>query len=163
MIANLTPRTFGELMSDDTDENTMLLAYLRDRDVTCPLCKYNLRGLTTPRCPECGRDLELTVAVSVPYLSAWASLAILLGASGGIGLLILCFIPSQGLPTALTPGMDRFVKIACAYHILILPCAPAVVIWRRFLLRMRKRTQWTLFAVVAVVGAAMLFLLTLSD
>lgn len=25
-----------------------------DRDVACPRCGYNLRGLTTPRCPECG-------------------------------------------------------------------------------------------------------------
>jgi hypothetical protein len=25
-----------------------------DRDVPCPLCEYNLRGLTDPRCPECG-------------------------------------------------------------------------------------------------------------
>ena len=23
-------------------------------DVACPLCEYNLRGLTEPRCPECG-------------------------------------------------------------------------------------------------------------
>src|SRR3712207_2033609 len=23
-------------------------------DVTCPLCDYNLRGLSEPRCPECG-------------------------------------------------------------------------------------------------------------
>ncbi|MBU0638047.1 MAG: hypothetical protein KKB50_04220 [Planctomycetes bacterium] len=25
-----------------------------DRDVACPCCGYNLRALTTPRCPECG-------------------------------------------------------------------------------------------------------------
>jgi hypothetical protein len=25
-----------------------------DRDVPCPRCGYNLRGLRTPRCPECG-------------------------------------------------------------------------------------------------------------
>ncbi len=25
-----------------------------DRDLFCPRCRYNLRGLTTPRCPECG-------------------------------------------------------------------------------------------------------------
>ena len=24
------------------------------QDVACPLCEYNLRGLTEPRCPECG-------------------------------------------------------------------------------------------------------------
>lgn len=25
-----------------------------EADVFCPLCDYNLRGLTEPRCPECG-------------------------------------------------------------------------------------------------------------
>jgi len=25
-----------------------------DRDISCPLCEYNLRALTEPRCPECG-------------------------------------------------------------------------------------------------------------
>ena len=25
-----------------------------EADLTCPLCRYNLRGLTDPRCPECG-------------------------------------------------------------------------------------------------------------
>lgn len=27
-------------------------------DVTCPLCGYNLRGLTDPRCPECGARFD---------------------------------------------------------------------------------------------------------
>ena len=27
-------------------------------DVVCPLCAYNLRGLTEPRCPECGYRFE---------------------------------------------------------------------------------------------------------
>jgi hypothetical protein len=29
-----------------------------DSDVTCPLCDYNLRGLTEPRCPECGHAFD---------------------------------------------------------------------------------------------------------
>src|SRR5262245_60898704 len=29
-----------------------------DRDVLCPLCEYNLRGLVEPRCPECGYSFE---------------------------------------------------------------------------------------------------------
>lgn len=32
-------------------------------DFLCPLCSYNLRGLTTPRCPECG------------YTFTWSNLA----------------------------------------------------------------------------------------
>jgi hypothetical protein len=27
-------------------------------EIACPLCAYNLRGLTTPRCPECGFAFE---------------------------------------------------------------------------------------------------------
>src|SRR5262249_35041610 len=27
-------------------------------DVHCPLCDYNLRGLTDPRCPECGTHFD---------------------------------------------------------------------------------------------------------
>lgn len=29
-----------------------------DREILCPLCDYNLRGLTEPRCPECGHQFE---------------------------------------------------------------------------------------------------------
>jgi hypothetical protein len=27
-------------------------------DIRCPLCEYNLRGLTQPRCPECGYSFK---------------------------------------------------------------------------------------------------------
>jgi hypothetical protein len=29
-----------------------------DEDVRCPECEYNLRGLTVPRCPECGLPFD---------------------------------------------------------------------------------------------------------
>jgi len=42
-------------------------------DVVCPLCEYNLRGLTEPRCPECGyqfkwRDLTDPKRRKHPYI-----------------------------------------------------------------------------------------------
>jgi hypothetical protein len=42
-------------------------------DVVCPLCDYNLRGLTEPRCPECGyqfqwRDLLDPKRQTHPYI-----------------------------------------------------------------------------------------------
>ncbi|MEM7227529.1 MAG: hypothetical protein AAF432_01810 [Planctomycetota bacterium] len=49
----------------DTDDGR-LLEYLRERDVPCPLCKYNLRDLTQPQCPECHHDLKLTVGAVNP-------------------------------------------------------------------------------------------------
>src|SRR2546423_12181424 len=27
-------------------------------EISCPMCEYNLRGLTEPRCPECGYRFE---------------------------------------------------------------------------------------------------------
>jgi hypothetical protein len=43
------------------DETELLLRFLEDRDRDCPRCRYNLRSLTQPVCPECGEELKLTV------------------------------------------------------------------------------------------------------
>ena len=32
----------------------LLISYLADRDIHCEGCRYNLRGVTTVQCPECG-------------------------------------------------------------------------------------------------------------
>lgn len=32
--------------------------YLRERDINCPGCGYNLHGCTAPHCPECGLTLD---------------------------------------------------------------------------------------------------------
>lgn len=39
-------------------------AYLHDRDVTCPKCGYNLRGVQGEKCPECGGSLDLAALIS---------------------------------------------------------------------------------------------------
>lgn len=31
---------------------------LFDRDIPCPSCEYNLRGIAEPRCPECGQAFD---------------------------------------------------------------------------------------------------------
>jgi hypothetical protein len=41
-----------------------------EREVLCPLCEYNLRGLSAPRCPECGYQFvwsELLAADRQPH------------------------------------------------------------------------------------------------
>lgn len=43
------------------DEQTLLLWFLHERDVTCPRCGYNVRNLTQPVCPECREELALSV------------------------------------------------------------------------------------------------------
>jgi hypothetical protein len=38
-----------------------ILDYLAEHDAPCPNCTYNLRGMTTPRCPECGHEPDITI------------------------------------------------------------------------------------------------------
>jgi hypothetical protein len=46
------------------DDAAILREFLRDADVPCPLCAYNLRNLQSDRCPECGAELELRVGAT---------------------------------------------------------------------------------------------------
>jgi hypothetical protein len=43
----------------DTDD--LIRSFLAERDFPCPGCACNLRGVGEPRCPECGRAIELTL------------------------------------------------------------------------------------------------------
>lgn len=65
-----TPSTIAPpATSPDAGEADLLLAFVRERDVPCPRCDYNLRNLTTPVCPECREPLTLKVGVQrVPIL-----------------------------------------------------------------------------------------------
>jgi len=51
-----------------------LTAYLATHDAPCPGCKYNLRGIQQPQCPECGRvlTLEELLAPSLRSINAMA-------------------------------------------------------------------------------------------
>lgn len=44
---------------NESEPNSVLRAFLADRDVPCPHCGYNLRGLQAGVCPECKHDLQL--------------------------------------------------------------------------------------------------------
>lgn len=42
----------------------LLRTYLSDRDAACPRCRYNLRGVQDPTCPECGSAVVLGIGDS---------------------------------------------------------------------------------------------------
>ena len=75
------------------DDVARLFDHLRGRDVPCPMCRYNLRDLTRPQCPECRHDLLLTVGVTRPRF-LWFLAAVAPCAFSGIaaGLLLIPMI-----------------------------------------------------------------------
>jgi hypothetical protein len=69
-------------------EVELLLSYVRERDVPCPRCGYNLRNLTTPVCPECRENLRLCVGVQrVRY--EWLIATLAPGIFSGIAAMLL--------------------------------------------------------------------------
>lgn len=65
------------------DHDACLRNYLSGHDELCPMCEYNLRGLTGTKCPECGEVLLLRVSLREPKLAAY--LCGLIGLSVGVG------------------------------------------------------------------------------
>ncbi len=71
-----------------TDEESFLIAFLRGRDVPCPLCGYNLRDLTRAECPECRQALVPAVDVRRLHFG-WFLLAVAPGIFSGIAAVLL--------------------------------------------------------------------------
>ena len=118
------------------DEST-LLGWLADRDVPCPLCGYNLRGLTAARCPECGQPLRLSVALTDPYLRAWITLAVALLLPAGLGLLWAVALAREGAP----PGRQSSLIYPIVYQVACIPLATLALAGRRRVQRWPRGVQ----------------------
>ncbi len=84
-------------------ESEYLAAYLQQRDVACPACTYNLRGLATDRCPECHQQLVMSVSLAEPPIVQFVLATIGLAACGvcfamGLVVVILISAVEKGFP-----------------------------------------------------------------
>lgn len=70
-----------------------LLAFVAECPAACPVCEYSLRGLTEPRCPECGAELQLQVGSPRLHVGGWAlamiGFALALGFDGVVSLIMM--------------------------------------------------------------------------
>ncbi len=73
---NATSQSDADTETDPSQEiaieNTSdVVAWLRDRDASCPICMYNLRDAPTAFCPECGAALTLSITSPNLQHGAW--------------------------------------------------------------------------------------------
>lgn len=74
----------------DSSETDLLRRFLAGRDVECPACGYNLRGLANSRCPECNLDIALRVGLVEPRQGAY--IAALAGHLAAAGAAVVCLV-----------------------------------------------------------------------
>lgn len=136
--------------SADEAERAWLVEYLRDRDVLCPLCEYNLRQLDSAQCPECGREIRLSVNLAEPYLRGWLTTVIALCASAGMGIIVLLVSLQDGLP----PLSSRASLTISLYAFMAsIPVAVGAVWRRKRFMRLGRQSQG-LIACAAVIFVA---------
>ncbi|HEY4329377.1 MAG TPA: hypothetical protein VGN88_06555 [Phycisphaerae bacterium] len=146
---------------EPASETAFLLNYLKDHDARCPLCKYNLRQLTQPRCPECGREIRLTVGLTEPHLLGYILFLVPMMVSAGAGIICVTFM----IMIAIQRGGEWFVHDLFrtpAVAVLFLgpsaslfPALLSVVLFRLFL-RMPKAVQYVLAGITWLWDAALL-------
>lgn len=71
-------------------DDARLIEFLRGRDVACPVCGYNLRGIQDSRCPECAE--QLTIGVHRADLDLYSWYIGLIPLSGGLFWSVLSLI-----------------------------------------------------------------------
>ena len=137
-------------------ESALLHLYLKDRDVPCPSCGYNLRDLAADVCPECGEAITLRVNVLEPRQAAPLAGLVTLSCGAGLNGLLLIYVVIQ-IVRSRGPirFWDRFIVVNLCGFLILGAC---VGIWLKFWLRIRRfdaRRRWML-----VIACA---LLTLTD
>src|SRR4051812_20929471 len=144
----MSDQAANSIVEQWSNDEAMLLQFVRDHEVLCPVCKYNLHALTVPRCPECGRALKLTVGTVEPFLAAWVVVAIGTFASSGIGALLTCFAVFQ------RPHFHEFIQYVAWWSFTAsFPFALCAVLLRRQFLRLSRTIQW-LIAILALTISA---------
>ena len=129
----------------------MLLKYLETHDAACPLCKYNLRNLTVPRCPECGKEIKLMVGLVEQNIAPFVCFTMALVLPAGLGFIGWVAVFREGLGNYQFHSLSRtleslsLIGFQLAFFTLIIP-----LLIRRKFLRMQLRNQWICAALAAI-------------
>ena len=143
-------------------EVDLLQRYLCDRDTPCPRCEYNLRGLSSRKCPECGDKLQLQVGLADPKLGAYITLLVSLCIGfGGSSLMGMIALTQAGRRWWTQEPSAMLLAIQWLWTGIALP---AVLAQRRKFRRINMSKQWwAAGCALAAVAIVSLLIIVLFD
>jgi hypothetical protein len=74
--------------STDASTAAEVRHFAAERDIPCPGCGYNLRGINSNRCPECNEPLALRLTLAEPALGRYIAVMVVLSLSLGAHTLL---------------------------------------------------------------------------
>lgn len=93
------PTTHPPLLAHEAE----VVAFLAGRSHPCPRCAYDLRDITSDKCPECGEPLVLMIGSPKPRFG-WLVLAMAPGCFSGVAALFVLVPVVISLSQRLPPG-----------------------------------------------------------
>ncbi len=121
---------------ENATEAELLRALVAARDMPCPVCAYNLRRITSAKCPECGAQLDLRVGSTDLKLGPW--LVALFGLALPAGFVGTYAIMGVFMLAVTMVGFGpRFGQAAVLIVPLAITGAYAFLLWR--LIRNRRK------------------------
>ncbi len=109
--------------SQQSDEARLLQEFLSNRDLPCPVCGYNMRGLESNKCPECGATLDLRVGSTDLKLGLWITsvlgVALPMGFAAVTAFIFFWLGLDYGFESDLANILILFVFAAALYAIVL--------------------------------------------
>ncbi|MCH7791633.1 MAG: hypothetical protein IIB55_09310 [Planctomycetes bacterium] len=146
-----------EAQSEAAGRDAFLRGYLAERDEPCPMCEYNLRGLTGAVCPECGESLRIRVSLREPkmglYLCGVIGWAVGVGFSG---LLLVTWV----LPSWIYGGYNAELRFTWTLWFQIAVQGPmmGLSVWKgRWIRRRSQRVRWCLAVAAWIISIGLAF------
>ena len=141
----------GDTRNEDAE---FIARWLASRDMPCPACSYNLHGVASDKCPECGTQLSLHLIagdVFVPYRSAW--IVAVLGIAVPLGPIITLATVDLRFSSRV-PTFELWIVTACLVTALV-----ALFARRKWFGSKRRRWQWRTAVSVCVLMSLLLAIL----
>ena len=132
------------------DRDTFTLAWLACHEGECSACGYNLRALTTPRCPECGEPVTVRLVLTDAPSAAWITLLLTTAFGARIGLILFAALIKQGDPR------EYSIRLILGYFMAHLPALALVYMVRRWFCRRGKALQIRICVVALLQTAGMI-------
>lgn len=136
----------AQIPHPDPPPEPLLRQLLADRDVDCPVCRYNLRGLRSDHCPECGAHLDLRVGSIDLKLGPWLGLLLSVGLPFGFFAIFLLIILAFNLAGRMTTPAEIVWLFLLGTAVFGAALGAVVhrrrVMWRKSPARQRRFAAW---------------------